>query len=291
MKTKIILFFLLLFSVMNAGKADISVRHNKEIRGCFSHTIHITGEITFADVSRFQNILNQLKKKYGPKDCLNSELWIQLNSLGGEVLSAIQLGRLFRINEVTTVVSLDSECSSSCVFLLAGGVNRIVAGKVGIHRPFFSDLDPKLSTTIVREKRNQMTKEIRQYLDEMDISQNLLDQMIAVPPEEMRYLAFKDLRELRLNIIDPTFDERRVAQRAWEHDITSAEYRRRDSLAETSCGSVIEDVNKRMNCQGAILYGLSLDEFQRRTEQSRKICKGLSDTEKLSCFRKVLTKK
>ena len=62
---------------------------------------------------------------------------VVLNSPGGSVDDAIQMGRLIRGQAYTTEVPNGSYCASSCPLVLAGGVERRVGTlvTVGVHRP------------------------------------------------------------------------------------------------------------------------------------------------------------
>ena len=61
---------------------------------------------------------------------------VRLDSLGGDVDTALSIGRIVRADKAAVAVLGDGRCLSSCVFVLAGGAIRYVAGPVGIHRPF-----------------------------------------------------------------------------------------------------------------------------------------------------------
>src|SRR5207253_464065 len=63
-------------------------------------------------------------------------LEVTLSSKGGDVDGALAAGRLLRKERVTISVPNDDECLSACVFLLMAGVQRMVTGKVAIHRPY-----------------------------------------------------------------------------------------------------------------------------------------------------------
>jgi len=99
------------------------------------------------------NCMFWLKGRIGPDDVAifkrsleraggNGNLLLMLNSEGGDLTTAIEIGRLVRRWPDSSVMVLqDSKCYSACVFVLAGGLHRVVYGKVGIHRPFNSTTD------------------------------------------------------------------------------------------------------------------------------------------------------
>jgi hypothetical protein len=59
-----------------------------------------------------------------------------LDSPGGDVDSAIEIGRLLRERSADADVHHDMACVSACVLMLVAGKAREIEGKVGIHRPY-----------------------------------------------------------------------------------------------------------------------------------------------------------
>ena len=59
---------------------------------------------------------------------------LDLDSSGGQVESAIVAGDSIGESGWTIWVREGSICHSACVFVLAAGDNRLLSGKVGIHR-------------------------------------------------------------------------------------------------------------------------------------------------------------
>src|SRR5947209_4944001 len=63
------------------------------------------------------------------------ELTVSLNSSGGDVLAALELGEEVRKQWAWTAVDDDGECLGACVLVLAAGVRRTPAPeKVGLRR-------------------------------------------------------------------------------------------------------------------------------------------------------------
>jgi membrane-bound ClpP family serine protease len=62
-----------------------------------------------------------------------------LNSPGGVIYSAKQIGRLIRGNHLSTWVMPHDECSSACVLILQAGVCKMANGEVGIHRAKYEE--------------------------------------------------------------------------------------------------------------------------------------------------------
>jgi len=138
-----------------------------------------------------------------------------LNSPGGEVLAATQLGQLVRSQALEVWVDKGAECSSACVFILAGGVSRTAApgARIGIHRPYFSpDEFASLSYAQSQNQCSQLAEGVRQYLAKMGVSETLYDAMIKVESRKMLYITEKFAESTRLLGDDPAYQKWRRAR-------------------------------------------------------------------------------
>ena len=128
-------------------------------------------------------------------------LVVNLNTGGGQVTSAIAIGRLLREVKGVAKVEAGSSCLSACVFVLAGAPYRVVqAGAVvGIHRPY----DPTESETAAElQKRKQASLDalVRAYLKEVNVPPSLYEAMLKAP--EVRPLPPSELSWYGLNAAD-----------------------------------------------------------------------------------------
>ena len=118
---------------------------------------------------------------------------LDLDSSGGQVEDAIRAGDWIGGNGWTIWVREDSVCHSACVFVLAGGDSRRLAGRVGIHRII------RLSSTAT--SRAELNTElqavyatVRAYLERNGASPLLADAMKTVPNRSLRLLTAEELR-------------------------------------------------------------------------------------------------
>jgi hypothetical protein len=122
------------------------------------------GEITERTAKAFEAILKKARGRRLP---------VLINSPGGDISSAMRMGKLIRKNKMTVEVATTKYsgcnprdkkckpklgknlyngyatyyaafCNSACTFVLAGGVRRIASpgARVGVHEPVFSDMEP-----------------------------------------------------------------------------------------------------------------------------------------------------
>ena len=96
--------------------------------------VFLHGYITSADVYGAR-VMESLLKNGKQRIAGNV---VSFASNGGEVEAAMELGRVLRKLGVTAVVAEGDQCLSSCVFAFMGGDRRTVAGRIGIHRPYFT---------------------------------------------------------------------------------------------------------------------------------------------------------
>lgn len=89
--------------------------------------IAITGQITSADVERFRAVSIRYKKAV-----------VLLESPGGSLLPALEIGKMIRLRGYTTFVPPEAVCTSSCALIWLAGAPRQLArqGKIGFHASY-----------------------------------------------------------------------------------------------------------------------------------------------------------
>jgi hypothetical protein len=135
----------------------------------------------------------------------NDELTVYLNSSGGDVSAAIELGEEVRKLSVLTALDDHGECLGACVLVLAAGVRRSpVPDKVGIYRlP-----DPKEpSSSRASQKNPGPAKKVQVYLARMGMPDRLYKEMMQRSPDKMLVLDAARLKTFGLDGIDPTYEK------------------------------------------------------------------------------------
>jgi len=178
----------------------------------------LDGEITTADLEVFRNL------KHG--------IVLELNSLGGDLRSAIEIGRLLRASRSAAFVSDGNVCISACVMILAGAVDRIVDpnGAIGIHRPY-SLLNTEIDQARANKDYRELERLTRDYLHDMNIPGGLFDAMVRIPADDVHLLTKEEIREYSLDSTDPVEAEMVDAAEASKYGLTRPELlnRRRES--------------------------------------------------------------
>ena len=204
--------------------------------GC-SEWIAAEGKIDADGVGRLQHLL---AKMHGPLPPLF------LQSLGGQVLGSIALGRLVRARKLTVSVghtiplvcdrdplsakiceaqigsgaTVDARidpattlCASACVYVLAGGATRLIPPWVnlGIHDVGYVPVTgrPVPSKLAIALGVATADEHLRDYLRDMGIDQRLLTEAFAVPFASIARLSREDAVRFGL-------DRREFAESVWQ---------------------------------------------------------------------------
>lgn len=197
---------------------------------------------------------------------------ISLNSNGGDVATAMAIGRILRREEKSAVVRANDVCVSACVLVLAGATHRaIFGGKVGIHRPFVGQ-DAALTPELQKAQYVTIERSVRQYLSEMNVDSRLYDDMFRISPSNVKYLTSSELRAYGLEGSDPYVEQSYYARRAKDLGISTQELLRRQSQADKKCRQPKTDYGK---CYLAIEIGISDSEYARRDSVAQTTCAAL----------------
>ena len=161
--------------------------------------ITVTNEIVTGDAEILQNALNEINQNnYRLK-----EDSIYLNSIGGSIYEAKNMGHYIRQHHIATKVNENDICESACVFILVSGSCRMALGHVGIHRSH-SDFSYRSYDEMQRfiPTRRQSDED---FLRKMGTSEDLIDGIKSIPAWTMRYL--EDKTKLKAGLfMSPAFE-------------------------------------------------------------------------------------
>jgi hypothetical protein len=118
-----------------------------------------------------------------------------LNSPGGSVQDALELGRFMRAQGYTTALRGGDVCYSACPYLLASGVSRTIPddASVGVHQHFFGE-STILPAFLAVESIQRGQGEVMGYLQEMGIDPLVMRHALVTPPDEIYVLVPEELR-------------------------------------------------------------------------------------------------
>jgi ATP-dependent protease ClpP protease subunit len=215
------------------GRVDCESKYS-----CTVTDLEIVGEINTSAAEAIKRLFDENSEQAvrEKKDGSSALQIVSLNSLGGSVTAAMAIGRILRKERLLATVPHSGVCYSACVLIFAGAVERLNAGKLGIHRPYLDVPQQEVSSGNVNELYQRMLQDIRSYFHEMNVSEQLADAMLRIEPDKIRLLSDNELNAYGLTATDPIEQETEDLQDAQYWGITNRqEYIKRKALTETSC--------------------------------------------------------
>lgn len=195
--------------------------------------IFTTSNIIFAaDISTFApspNTTCYMKGAIGKNDVAKLRRTISMcstlmiDSPGGDLGTAMQIGRMIRENEMGVTVPEGGQCASACVFIYVSGVTRINFGPVAIHRPFLTN-DDGSSLSSTQKKFDALGKEARQFLRFMNVRESLYEAMLAISPENSYVLGIDEMEQFGMGRTDPVWAELLDNAAAKRRGLTKQQY-------------------------------------------------------------------
>lgn len=194
----------------------------------------LEGTISKADVAAFRKIAKQVASN--PPS--NQALIVNLNSKGGDIRSAIEIGQIVRrIPRSAALVGRDDLCASACVFVLAGAVLRSVSGKIAIHRPYSMNTEEKKYPDRQREF-SELSRAAKDYLEQMNVPLGLYDEMMQIQPQAIKVLSDAELQRFGLDRNDPVYQDLLDSDTARSYGLSKTDYLSRKARASQICQKV-----------------------------------------------------
>ena len=149
------------------------------------------------DHSRLQLLQEALDRRDATQKALGRSVALQVDvdSPGGQLFAALEIGRLLRRETASVRVARGASCISACVFVLMGATTREVVAdaRIGLHRPSLGD--PRCETLVP-----SMSGELVRYAEEMGVSRQIVDEMLAIPGKRVRFVTAADLARYGLSV-------------------------------------------------------------------------------------------
>ncbi len=158
--------------------------------GRFGEVVLINGPIETGDSRRFAGFLASLDK---------ASYRFALNSPGGAVYEALEIGRRVREAAADTLMLPGTACLSACPYILAGGVRREVSvfSAVGMHQHYY-ETPGYVPAFFAVEDIQHGQGQTMEYLIGMGIDPGLMVYSLNTPPDEIYMLAANELLDSRL---------------------------------------------------------------------------------------------
>jgi hypothetical protein len=124
---------------------------------------------------------------------------IVLNSPGGSVGDALEMGRLIRAKGFATEVDKHKICVSSCPLVFVGGAKRVAGADaiIGVHQVFAPDPAEAARHDTMSEAQ-RVSARCQRYLADMGVDLKMWVHAMETPKEKLFIFSANELRELNI---------------------------------------------------------------------------------------------
>lgn len=150
-----------------------------------TEVIRIEGDIRPGDVERFRQISLRHPKAV-----------VELNSNGGSVIPAIEIGKTLRIAGYGTSVPQGEVCASACALIWLAGSPRLLVGQVGFHAAY-KDNEGRL------QESGAGNALVGNYLTLLGLPAKAVLFATAAPPNHILWLTSANKAEAGIDYISP----------------------------------------------------------------------------------------
>lgn len=182
LELSLFLVFIAITSAKSALAAEIE-RHFHDPNGI--SIISISGEITSSDARILSRLIDTSKKAI-----------VHLDSIGGNLSAALEIGSKIRLSGASTSVSPGAECLSACALIWLAGSNRYMSQSsiIGFHAAY---VDGETGP----EEIGVGNAEIGAYLTHLGYSLEVVRLATIAPPDGMLYLSTDLAQAIGINPI------------------------------------------------------------------------------------------
>ena len=140
----------------------------------------MTGDIVPGDDARLRNAYTQACSTYG--HCPER---VFLNSPGGRIDIAIDVGSMIYKLKLDTVVGKTDVCASACFLIWAAGEVRVyfATSSIGVHGS--RDLDGHAT--------HDTDRAVADFMRAIGVPNVIIDKMLQTPPTDMAWLTYQDV--------------------------------------------------------------------------------------------------
>jgi len=166
--------------------------------------LHLTGTVDPGSAARFAAEI-EARGEYVET--------VVLDSPGGSVMDALEIGALIQEKGLATRVAAGSLCASSCPVIFASGEERIASAKaaIGVHQVYAASIgeiaDPRAMAGIAMADAQATTAKITRHLSESGVDPALWLHALETPPDRLYYFSIEEMQRLKL-VTEVLEDER-----------------------------------------------------------------------------------
>ncbi|PXA97478.1 hypothetical protein DMC47_13705 [Nostoc sp. 3335mG] len=130
---------------------------------------------------------------------------VVLDSPGGSVMDALEIGALIQENGLATKVAAGHLCASSCPIIFASGAERLASpdSAIGVHQIYAASLGEGAANAlavagVAMADAQSMTARITRHLSASGVDPALWLHALDTPPDRLYYFTLEEMERLRL---------------------------------------------------------------------------------------------
>lgn len=168
---------------LSMGPADAAMIERRQLNEALD-LILLTGAIQQGDGQTFRDVA-----------AASENAVVLLNSEGGSVVAALEIGRAIRLRNFSTGVTPGTLCASACALAWLAGSTRMLgdSSKIGFHAAYIVD-GGKVSESGVGNAL------IGAYLNQIGLSEQAIVFVTSAPPQGIAWLSSKDASALGIPV-------------------------------------------------------------------------------------------
>jgi hypothetical protein len=154
--------------------------------------ITVSGLITAGCKERLDSTVADATAKY-PK----AQLYFVLNSPGGALQTAVQMGQIIEKDRLPVVVPANAMCASACFLILAASHTKYVSpsAHVGVHSA--AEATPGNET----EGSKAVTTDFARILSQLGVPSEIIGRLVETPPGSMYWLTPEELMTMGVRLL------------------------------------------------------------------------------------------
>ena len=160
--------------------------------------IFVVGEIRPGDDEKFKKIA-----------ATTNNAIVSLNSAGGTIAAAMEIGKVIRLRDYTTAVDKSDSCASACALIWIAGAQRFIfeGGKVGFHASYLDSEGKQIETGV----GNAL---VGHYLSQLGFGQRAVIFATAAPPDKILWLDSQNSISAGIEFVSVPNEKKRADEQA-----------------------------------------------------------------------------
>jgi hypothetical protein len=154
--------------------------------------ITVSGTITLGCKQKLDGVVADATRAY-PK----AQLYFVLNSPGGALQTAVQMGQIVAKDRLPVVVPANAMCASACFLILAASQTKYVSqtAHVGVHSA--AEAKPGNET----EGSKAVTTDFARILAQLGVPSEIIGRLVETPPGAMYWLTPEELMTMGVRLL------------------------------------------------------------------------------------------